>query len=103
MPDHTEPIAMIATTAMQASSAAVGLVKQFEELCLVAYLCPANIPTIGWGHTHGVHLGQEITEPFAEQLLHEDVIEVGDGVSLLFGALRLTQGQFDALVRSEKR
>lgn len=52
-----------------------GLVRQFEGLRLKPYLCPAGIPTIGYGHT-----GPEVTldsppisAQFAEELMQEDV------------------------------
>lgn len=49
------------------------VVKRFEGLRLVAYLCPAGIPTIGYGHTKGVTLGQRITEEQADALLQQDM------------------------------
>jgi len=33
------------------------IVKFYEGLKLKAYLCPAGIPTIGYGHTKNVKLG----------------------------------------------
>jgi lysozyme len=49
------------------------LVRKYEGLRLKAYLCPAGIPTIGYGHTKGVKLGQSITEEVAEEMLAEDM------------------------------
>lgn len=49
------------------------LVKQFEGLRLKTYLCPAGIPTIGYGHTKDVRLGQTITLTEAESLLEQDM------------------------------
>lgn len=49
------------------------LVKRYEGLRLSAYLCPAGIPTIGYGHTRGVALGQTITEQEADALLEQDM------------------------------
>lgn len=49
------------------------VVKRFEGLRLVSYLCPAGIPTIGYGHTKGVTLGMTISEAQAEDLLQEDL------------------------------
>lgn len=48
------------------------LIKKFEGCKLKAYLCPAGIPTIGYGHTYGVQLGKEITQEQAETLLDND-------------------------------
>lgn len=48
-----------------------------------AYLCPAGIPTIGYGHTKGVKIGQTITEAQAEILLQQDMLAaVGDTLRL---------------------
>ncbi len=54
---------------------AAPLVKEAEGLRLNAYLCPAGLPTIGWGHTRGVRLGQAITRDQAEVYLREDMAE----------------------------
>ena len=53
--------------------AAIDLVKHFEGLYLNAYLCPAGVPTIGYGHTEGVKMGQTITAPQAEDFLAGDL------------------------------
>jgi lysozyme len=79
------------------SQAGINLIKRFEGLQLKAYLCPAGVWTIGYGHTSGVHQGQEITETFANALLVEDLEQVAENVSLYFARIHLTQGQFDAL------
>ena len=53
--------------------AAIDLVKHFEGLYLNAYLCPAGVPTIGYGHTEGVKMGQTITAQQAEDFLAGDL------------------------------
>lgn len=40
---------------------------------LVAYLCPAGVPTIGWGETDGVSLGDRCTREQADQWLLDDL------------------------------
>lgn len=50
------------------------LVKRYEGLRLNAYLCPTGHPTIGYGHTQGVQLGQTITLQEADALLVQDMI-----------------------------
>jgi lysozyme len=82
---------------MTAGPDAYTIIKHFESLCLVAYLCPAGVPTIGWGHTGGVSLGQKITPERAEQLIQADVLEFASMVTRHV-AQPLTQQQFDALV-----
>lgn len=52
---------------------AIPFIKQFEGLRLDAYLDGAGVPTIGWGHTAGVALGQSITLAQAEAWVREDV------------------------------
>lgn len=52
---------------------AAGLAKEFEGLRLEAYLCPAGVPTIGYGHTAGVRLGTRISAEQADQYLTLDL------------------------------
>ncbi|AWJ91401.1 muraminidase (plasmid) [Azospirillum baldaniorum] len=52
---------------------ALALVRHFESLYLKAYLCPAGVPTIGYGRTAGVKLGQTITAAQAETFLRADM------------------------------
>jgi GH24 family phage-related lysozyme (muramidase) len=56
---------------------ALKLIREFEGLRLEAYICPAGIPTIGYGTTimdgRSVRLGDKITKVEAEQLLSEQV------------------------------
>ena len=82
---------------MTYSPAAIDLIKQFESLRLEAYLCPAGVWTIGWGHTEGVREGLRITEDLAEELLRKDVEGVDQGLEKVIHSPR-TQGQHDALV-----
>ncbi|MES2182156.1 MAG: lysozyme [Pseudomonadota bacterium] len=51
---------------------ALELIKEFEGLRLMAYLDPVGIPTIGYGSTKGVVLGQRITHDRAVELLLDD-------------------------------
>lgn len=80
----------------------IDLIKQFEGKRLEAYLCPAGIPTIGYGHTGKVNgkpivLGMKISEKKAEALLKKDLKSFEKGVSDCV-KVPLSQGQFDALV-----
>jgi lysozyme len=81
----------------KASAAAFDLIKRFEGLRLKAYLCPAHVWTIGWGHTADVQPGDSITERRAQELLEADVAEVEAGLPKVIQA-PLSQGQWDALV-----
>lgn len=48
------------------------LIRRWEGLRLKAYLCPANVWTIGYGHTKGVKPGDVWTPEQAEEALVED-------------------------------
>lgn len=78
------------------------IVKHWEALRLEAYLpTPDDVPTIGWGHTRGVRMGDKITLAEAEALLTADLQEFHDGVAKVLGKrvlAKTTQNQFDAMV-----
>lgn len=59
---------------------AIDLVKHFEGLYLKAYRCPAGVPTIGYGHTDGVQMSQQITEAQADAFLAADLAEAAADV-----------------------
>ncbi len=79
------------------NEAGLRLVKKSEGFYPDAYLCPAGVPTIGYGHTDGVSLGQTITEAEAETFLKEDLEAAAKDVERLITA-PLTDNQFSALV-----
>lgn len=86
---------------MNISQKGINLIKNFEGCRLTAYKCPANILTIGYGHTGSdVHTGQKITQEEAEKLLRQDLIVHCNNVSKLV-KVPLNQNQFDALVSFE--
>ena len=63
-----------------------------------AYVCPAGVLTIGYGHTGpDVRPGMQITETEAEALLRKDLKRFEDSVKTLI-SVRLTQHEFDATV-----
>lgn len=77
-------------------STAVSLVRHFEGLYLRAYLCPAGVPTIGYGHTKGVKMGQTITAEQADAFLAADLAEAAEAVDRLV-KVHLTEPQRGAL------
>lgn len=89
---------------MQVSQNGLNLIKEFEGLSLIPYLCPKNIPTIGYGNTYyedgtKVTLNDKaITEQRANELL--EFIANKDFGSNINKVIKvpLTQNQFDALV-----
>lgn len=85
------------TTKLSISTAGMQLIASFEGCRLQAYLCPAKVWTIGYGHTGGVRAGQKITQVEANQLFAKDLERFEDSVTKLV-RVPLTQGQYDALV-----
>lgn len=81
---------------MKASVDAYELIKQSEGLQLKAYLCPAGIWTIGYGHTSGVSPNSFITIQEADEYLHRDVATIEMQLNKL--NLSLRQCQWDAIV-----
>jgi lysozyme len=84
------------------SDKGVALIKAHEGLRLNAYLCPAKVWTIGYGHTSAagdpaVRQGMKITRPEADTILRRDLAMFERGVSRRV-KVPLTQNQFDALV-----
>ena len=85
---------------MKASKNAYALITKFESCCLKAYRCPAGVPTIGFGHTSGVKMGDTVTMEKALQLLEEDVTVFARSLEKVLDAIEahINQNQFDALV-----
>jgi lysozyme len=76
----------------------IELIKHFEGCELTAYKCPADVWTVGYGHTGSDVLPRMvITKEKANQLLARDVERFEHGVNLR-AKVDLNQGQFDALV-----
>ena len=69
---------------------------EFEGLRLNAYKDAAGVPTIGYGHTRQVRMGDRITAWYAKDLLTEDIAYFEDQVKALDVAR--SEGQLDALV-----
>ena len=76
---------------------AVHLIKEFEGCKLQAYKCPADVWTIGYGHTDGVKEGDVITQEKADALLAADIDLFSSGVKRLVSA-NLDYNQLGALV-----
>lgn len=74
----------------------LALIKEFEGCKLQAYLCPAGVPTIGYGHTRSATMGQVITETEADALLREDLKDAEESVNQLVAA-PINDNQFSAL------
>lgn len=81
---------------MKTSAIGRRLIKTFEGYSPSAYICPSGIPTIGYGHTSGVVMGDTCTKEEAEEFLKEDLKQAENAVNMQ--NLDLSQTQFDALV-----
>ncbi|MEN4247997.1 lysozyme [Serratia marcescens] len=87
---------------MQISKCGIELIKRFEGLRLKAYQDSVGVWTIGYGWTQlvdgkKVGPGMQIDQATADRLLKCGVVSYEQGVNQLV-KVRITQGQFDALV-----
>ena len=81
---------------MKVSQECIDLVKFFEGFEPKAYLCPANVWTIGYGRTKNVKEGDELNELQAERDLLEELEEFAEQV-LNTVKVDLEQNELDAL------
>ncbi len=88
---------------MKTSDKGLALIKSFEGFSARPYLCPAGVPTIGYGATYypdGRRVTMQdkpVTEADATAMLRSMLASYEAGVSR-YVLVPLTQGQFDALV-----
>lgn len=83
---------------MRINEEGLKILKKFEGCKLKTYLCPAGIPTIGYGHTgKDVSEGMTITKAQAEKLLLKDLAKFEAGVADLV-KVPVSVNQFSALV-----
>ena len=76
----------------------IALIQSFEQFRSVAYLPTADdVPTIGFGHTRGVALGDTCTREEADAWFSEDVAWAEECVGKAVTA-SINQNEFDALV-----
>ena len=83
---------------MRTSQNGINLIKSFEDCRLRAYKCAAGVPTIGYGHTAGVKMGQTISQVQAESYLKDDLMKYETKVMKYYDKYRFNQNEFDALV-----
>ena len=82
---------------MKTSQAGIDLIKSFEGCKLEAYLDAVGIPTIGYGSTEGVKLGDTLTQEEAEALLRQDLVRFEECINEHVD-VDLNQNEYDALV-----
>lgn len=85
-----------APSVLVASSEIVKFISRFEGFHSKAYLCPAGVWTIGFGHTSGVRKGDVVTEDEALKFLRSD-LRTAEGTIRLAVKAPLRQCEFDAL------
>lgn len=80
------------------SPAGTAFIKSFEQLRLTAYLpTPNDVWSIGYGHTHGVQMGDTCTLEQADAWFLQDVAWAENAVDA-HAPQGITQNAFDALV-----
>ena len=79
------------------NSAGLALIKEYEGFQANAYLDTGGVPTIGYGSTRGVKMGQTVTPEQAETLLEADLAIAEKDVTAAV-KVPLTDNQFAALV-----
>ena len=88
---------------MRISNRGLDLIKDFEGFSSRPYLCPAGVPTIGYGSTYyegGRHVTMDdrtVTEERATAILAHQVDDIYGAAVNRYVTRHLTQGQFDAL------
>jgi len=78
------------------SSVGLSLAAYYEGLKLDAYLDEAGVPTICYGHTKGVKMGDRATKAQCDRFLTEDMAWA-QAVVRKSVTTPITQNQFDAL------
>ena len=89
---------------MHISDEGLALIKHFEGCPVngagdpIAYLCPAGVWTIGYGHTHRVKEHDRWTMSHADYILREELEDEYEVNIKDYVKVPLEQYQFDALV-----
>jgi lysozyme len=87
---------------MQCNEAGLRIIKHFEGFHSKPYLCPAGVPTIGFGSTRGLNgkrirtNSAHITEEEGEELLQRDVQSAASAVKRLI-QIELNENELSAL------
>ena len=83
---------------MKISEAGLELIKSYEKCRLEAFRpTPKDVPTIGWGHTKGVMMGDTCTQEEADAWLLDDLLDAENCIRSAI-SLPLTDGEYSALV-----
>lgn len=83
---------------MKTSQKGIDLICSFEGFQSKAYICPAGVLTIGYGHTGpDVKKGMVITQQQGKELLAKDLARFENAVNSTV-KVPINQNQFDAMV-----
>lgn len=83
---------------MEPSKKGCDFIKGYEQFSPKAYMpTPKDVPTVGFGFTKGVKMGDTITYQEATKRFEEEIKEFSKGVTDLV-KIDLKQNEFDALV-----
>lgn len=89
---------------MNVSKECLRIIKKFEGFCAKPYLCPAGVPTVGYGSTYYFTKRDKVkltdkpmTIEEAEELLGYHILKYEEAVNRYVSAT-INQNQFDALV-----
>lgn len=75
-----------------------GCEKRMPDGRFAAYLCPAGVPTIGFGSTgHDIKMGMVWTQAQCDARFAEHVADFAATLTKLIGNAPTTQNQFDAM------
>ena len=89
---------------MKLDQKGIDLIHSFEGLSLTPYICPAGVPTIGWGNTYYPNgkkvtmKDKAITREQADEIFAFVLSLFERDVTQLVGNTPITQNQFNALV-----
>lgn len=86
-----------AAASLVASALAISSIASFEGFRGSAYRDPVGIPTIGYGETKGVHMGDTITPREALERLRTSADEHGQGMARCIH-VPVSQGEYDAFL-----
>lgn len=83
---------------MKTTQKTINKIAEFEGFRADAYEDPAGIPTIGYGHTLGVKMGDHITMLEGIELLKQDIEKFENMVMSYNYHYHWSQNEFDSLV-----
>lgn len=80
------------------NAAGLALLQGFESCRLHAYLDGGGVPTIGWGHTAGVKMGDTMTQFEADETLLMDLEDREATLTALLNGVPTSSNEFSALL-----